>query len=112
MIRKFKCIVTRTDEYEIEFDNDVINEEYMEDYRKNFYEFDTLEDHAEHLAQHMSRIGEGFIEGYGALQVNGKPPWGYRGNEYKGKFSKEELAININVISEDDDCEVEVEEIK
>ena len=32
-MKKFKCIVTRVDEYEIEIDEEKINEEWMKNFR-------------------------------------------------------------------------------
>lgn len=104
MIRKFRCEVTRVDEYEIELDDEVLNEEFLNEFSKYFYEFDTLEEHAEYIAEFRARFGERFIEGYGSPLVNGKKPY-FEQEKYVNK------AINIKVISEDDDCEVEVEEL-
>lgn len=108
-MKKFKCTVTRTDEYIIEFDESVINEEFMEHFRRYFYNFDTLEDHAEHIAQFRARYGERFIEGYGNPMVNGELP-------FMAQLTSEEAknvnhAININVVSEDEDCDVEVSKL-
>jgi len=111
LIRKFRCIVTKVDEYEIEIDDEVINEEYMKEFRDNFWDYETLKEHAGHLAEQKSRFGEGFMEGYGVVRINGRPPYPYNIEEYKGKFSKEELAINIKVVDEDYDIVVDVEEI-
>lgn len=102
-MKRFKTTVTRTDEYIIEFDESIINEEWMDDFRSCFYGFHTLEEHAEHIAQIRARIGEGFIEGYGNTMVNGKPPW-WSSKDY-------EKGINIVVKSEDNIREVEVKEI-
>lgn len=55
-MKKFKVRVERVDEYEIEFDENVINKEFMEDFKKYFYNFDTLEEHAEHIAQFRARF--------------------------------------------------------
>lgn len=64
-MKKYKCTVTRTDEYIIEIDENIINGEWMENFRSYMYGFDTLEEHAEHLAQFQARVGDhDFIEGY------------------------------------------------
>ena len=111
-IRTFKCTVTRTDKYEIELDDSELDGDYMKVFREGFYDFYSLEEHAEYLAQYIARFGTGFIEGYGVVPINGKLPYPYKNDErYNDKLSKKELAININIISDDDDCEVEVEEI-
>jgi len=102
-MKRFKTTVTRTDEYIIEFDENIINEEWMGDFRSCFYGFHTLEEHAEHIAQIRARVGDGFIEGYGNTMINGKPPW-WNTKDY-------EKAINIRIVNEDRDKEIEVEEI-
>lgn len=103
-MKKFKVRVERVDEYEIEFDEDIINKEFMKNYSEFFSDIDTLEEHAENIAVFRARHGERFIEGYGNPLVNGKLPF---------KEKDVEKGININVISEDDfyDMYVEVEEI-
>ncbi|WP_099301957.1 hypothetical protein [Bacillus sp. Marseille-P3800] len=100
-MKKFRCTVTRTDEYEIELDENVMNEEWMEDFRENLYNFKSLKDHAEHIAQHKARFDDAFIEGYGEPLINGKKNW-------RTKEGEEEAHINVNVISEDSECEVDV----
>ncbi len=106
-MKKFKCTVTRVDEYVVEFDENIINEEWIEELREYMYSFTTLKEHAEHLAQFQARFGHTFIKGYGAVKRNNETPYPY--NEMG--VSEDELAININIISEDENCEVEVEEI-
>lgn len=108
-MKKFKCTVTRVDEYEIEFNEDIINEEFMEHYKKYFADYDTLEEHAENIAQFRARFGERFIEGYGSPLVNGKIPW--KLTLTADGIKEVEHGININVISEDSECEVEVVEV-
>jgi len=110
MIRKFEVEVVRTDKYVIEIDDSVINEEWMEQFRNVFYNFHDLDEHAEHIAQvrarfNNGRLDAGDIEGYGVPLLNGK----------KSPFVKNESvhqpAINIRVISEDNDIEIETNEI-
>lgn len=108
-MKRFECTVTREDKYIIEFDENIINKEWMKDFREYFYGFDTLEEHAEHLAQFRARFGDqDFIEGYGVVNVNGADP---RWTNKTARRTDEE-AINIKVISEDNDCSVDVEEIR
>lgn len=76
-MKKFKCTVTRVDEYEIEIDEEIINEEWLAAFRDFMYPFEDLEEHAEHLAQYEARIGSGFIEGYGVVKRNGRLPYPY-----------------------------------
>ena len=104
-MKRFKTTVTRTDEYIIEIDENVINEEFMEDFSRYFFDARTLEEHAENIAQYRVRFGEGFIEGYGRpLQNGNRPIWSH-------EDEKLQEAINIITVREDNDCEVEVEEI-
>lgn len=106
-MKKFKVRVERVDEYEIEFDEKIINEEFMEDYREFFSDIETLEEHAENIAISRARFGEGFIEGYGNTMVNGRLPFMVEDKDV-------EKGINIKILSEDNfsDMNVEVEEIK
>lgn len=103
-MKKFYCTVIRTDEYVIELDENVMNEEWMEEFREVYYNFHKLEQHAEHIAQHRARFGTSFIEGYGEPLVNGNRYW----NTKEGEEVKH---INIKVLSEDGECVVEVDEI-
>lgn len=107
-MKKFRVTVTREDIYEIEFDEEVYNEEFIEDFKKGFYDFDSLEEHAEHIAQHRARFQQKFIEGYGIPLVNGKEP--YVLPQYKNSIAQ---GLNINILSEDDfdNMEIEVEEV-
>lgn len=109
-MKKFKCTVTKTDEYIIEIDENKINEEWMEDFRgymySSFYEY---EDHAEHLAQLMFEQGEGFYEGYGRVKINGKEPSIISLN--KSLQDEYEDGININ-ITDQGETEVYLDEIE
>lgn len=119
-MKKFKCTVTRTDEYEIEIDENIINEEWMEHFRSYMYDFDELSEHAEHLAQFQARFGseQDFIEGYGYVTRDGKLPFSHEDYGKDGKILPETerrqqaLGLNIKIISEDDGCDVEIEEVE
>jgi hypothetical protein len=100
-MKKFGCTVERTDSFTVEFDESVINDEWMENFRKVFYDFHTLEEHAEHIAQFRARFGRKFIEGYGIPLENGEVP-------YWADEPQVNRAINIIVISEDNDIFVDV----
>lgn len=105
-MKKFKVKVERVDEYIIEFDEDIINDEFIESYKEYFSDIETLEEHAENIAIFRARFGEGFIEGYGNPMVNGRIP-------FMVKEENVEKGINIKIISEDNfnDIYTEVEEI-
>jgi hypothetical protein len=104
-MKNFKCTVERTEEYIIEFDENVINEEFLKEFSRWFFQCEDLEELSEHIAQFRARFGERFIEGIGRPLENGRKP----------SFADErELnkAINVKVVSEDNNCYVDVEEIE
>lgn len=105
-MKKFKVRVERVDEYEIEFDEDIINDGFLESYKEYFSDIETLEEHAENIAIFRARFGEGFVEGYGNVMVNGRLP-------FMVKEDAVEKGINIKVVSEDDfnNMYTEVEEL-
>jgi hypothetical protein len=104
-MKRFKCKVTRVDKYIIEFDEEKIDEEWMEAFRSYMYNFYDLEEHAEHIAQFRARFNQPYIEGYGVPLVDGEvPPFANTDQIRDG--------INIKIISEDDDIEVDVIELK
>lgn len=104
-MESYKCEVERFDRYVVEFDEEVCNEKWMEDFRSVFYDFYDLSEHAEHIAQYRARFGRGFIEGYGIPLENGKEPYWAWTEEHKKLINH---AINIKVISEDDDIYIDV----
>jgi len=59
----------------VSLNEDKFNNEFMNEFRRNFYEFNTIEDHRKHLAQLFARglINEStdFIEGYGEIKTLG-----------------------------------------
>lgn len=105
-MKKFKVKVVRTDEYIIEIDDTILNEQWMDDFRHVFFRFHEYDEHAEQIAMMRARFGEGFIEGYGNILVNGKKSWHITDENQVNQ------AINIKIISEDDEREIEVEEIE
>lgn len=57
---------------EVELDEAKFDDAFMEEFRESFYQFSTLADHAEHIAQLQARgiydldfIETQFVEGYG-----------------------------------------------
>lgn len=108
MTRKFKVTVERTDEYIIEIDENVMTEEWMDNYRQVFYDFDTIEDHVEHVAQlrarfHNTSFYGGNMEGYGDVALKG---------EVRSDSTFPFPAVNIVKADEDNDVDVDVFEIK
>ena len=68
-LKKFTVEVTRTDEYEIEIDTDVWNEELIKQFNDTIYESENDEDIAKHLAMSISSQGKGeWMEGFGYVK--------------------------------------------
>lgn len=110
-MKKFRVTVIREDEYEVEFDENIFDKDFMEHFKEYFYDFDSLEEHAAHIAQFRARFGERFIEGYGLPRVDGKLPFAARVD--KENIKSVNQGLNINIISEDDldRMDTEVEEV-
>lgn len=100
-MESFECQVVREDHYKVEFDESVLDEKWMADFRNVFYDFHTLEEHADHIAKFRARFGRRFIDGYGIPLENGKKPYGVSDRDVNE-------AINIVVISEDQDIDVDI----
>lgn len=101
----FECEVERTDKYIIEIDETKFNKEEMEHFKKYFADFDTYEEHAEHIAQFRAKFGERYMDGYGHVLVDGETPLFCSNDQVN-------TAINIKVVSEEDECSVWVREIE
>lgn len=70
LLKTFRVEVTQL--VEVKLDADKFDEAFMNEFRASFYRFDTIEEHAEHLAQLQARgvcdldsYGGEFVEGYG-----------------------------------------------
>ena len=95
-MKKFKCTVTREYEYEIEFDENVWNEEEIGRWSSVFEEIESLQDLAEILAKLKTKYDKGeFIEGYGIPMINGKKPY-----VFGDPNPNIEESVNINIIDE------------
>lgn len=101
-MKKYKVKVTTVDEYIIEFDDEIYNEQFIEAFKHFFCDFDDLSEHAEHIAKHKTRFTDDFIEGYGTIITNGHNPFPYDKAIAKG--------LNIRVLV-DKDIDAEVEEM-
>ncbi len=59
---------------EVELDETKFDEKFFEEYTKNFYHYDTIEDHAKYLAWLFATArvdNDEFIEGYGPAKRMG-----------------------------------------
>lgn len=108
-MKKFKVTVERTDTYEVEIDEKVIDKEFIDkefidNFKRYFYDIDSLQEHAENIAKMRARHHDNFIEGYGYLLVNDDKPWNVK-DENVNK------SINIKTVDEDYDVEAYSKEI-
>lgn len=68
-MKTYRVEITQT--IEVTLDEAKFDEAFMAEFRESFFDFDTLEEHAEHIAQLYARglwedsLGNRFIEGYG-----------------------------------------------
>ena len=106
-MNKFKVTVTRVDEYEIEVDENVWNEQALEQWSKVFWDCVDTEQVAKDLAVAYMRTDSRFIEGYGWVKELRKD-----GTE-KGLLlpeGKEYAAgLTIKPLSFDEDYQTEIE---
>lgn len=68
---EFKINVTTEVTVKISEGHWITDAEDRKDWAKTFYDFDTIEDHAEHIAQLVARglaTNETYVEGYGELE--------------------------------------------
>lgn len=66
-----KYTVAVTQYVEVEIDETKFDETFMEEFRDYMYQFDTIEEHVEHLAQLEARgliDFDNFVEGYGDIK--------------------------------------------
>lgn len=74
-MRTFRVTVEQI--IEVQLDETKFSDEFMKEFRSQFFNFDTLEEHAEHIGQLQAReiidlsVMPEFIEGYGPSQDMG-----------------------------------------
>ncbi len=83
--RTFHMAVTQT--VAVTLDESKFNDAFMAEFRESFYPFDTLEEHAEHIAQLQAR---------GVIDVEMAP-----GEFIEGYGPSEEMGIRANIIATD-----------
>lgn len=105
---KFQITVNRTDIYEIEVDEKVINDKWIKHFESYMWDIDEdspYEELAAHIGQLRARFGSHeYFEGFGIIPVEG---------EYYTSKEENSLAegFKMKVISEDEEIEVESREI-
>ncbi|QKS71675.1 hypothetical protein FLK61_34180 [Paenalkalicoccus suaedae] len=103
-MKSFNCEVERIDEFIVSVDESLFTEEYMEAFRSVYFDYYTIEEHVEHIANMRARFGRRHIEGYGIPLENGKVPYWAKNPEEVNHH------INIVVVAEDHHCEVDITE--
>jgi hypothetical protein len=69
-MRKYKAVVSIA--VEVEIDEAMFTETFMEEFRESFYPFYDIERHVEHIAQLEARgMLDDFTEGYGPIKDMG-----------------------------------------
>lgn len=105
---KFEITVHRTDIYEVEVDENIINDEWINSFESVMWPVDRgcpYEDLAKEIGKMRSRFGRHlFVEGIGYIPTE---------NEYVFEHEKKILAqgFKMKVISEDKDIETDAREI-
>lgn len=117
-LQKYKVEVVRTDEYEIEIDDAIYTDEFIEQWSESFYPTDEdsrQENFVEHLASAITRSGTAKgLEGFGSIkQKLHCMEDGYLLTQYSSAYKKvpEEQyspGIIVNIIGYDDDYETEI----
>lgn len=112
-MEEFKIEVIKTDEFLVQVDPEIWNEEARENWSKSFWDLENNEDVAKSLAEAVSRKGlDEFYEGFGYVKIyfsDGSPrkQW-YNDKEGNLKVRTEEdytNGISITVLSIDDEVE-------
>lgn len=104
-MKKFEVTVTKTWDFEVEIDEKVWSDENIAEWRKVFFDIDSLEEAVEILATMFAEQGEGrLLEGFGIPMINNSAPFPQCLTE-KGRsgVSKD---ISINALSEDIEADV------
>jgi len=111
-MKKYSVIITRTDAYEVEVDENVWDEKELNGWSKVFWPIYDTKGVAENAAMAVMRngAGSGFIEGFGVIKT-----FNWKGNEIGQSSALKESGyspgLSIKVISEDNEYETDIEEI-
>ncbi|MDR6195939.1 hypothetical protein [Siphonobacter sp. SORGH_AS_0500] len=91
-MKRYKVEVTRVDEYVIEIDETIINQEWISEFEKFFWDVNDLKDLASHLAIVQATEGKnsGMIEGFGHITRDGELPFSCEDYDSNGVLLPEE----------------------
>lgn len=116
-MKKYNINAIRTDEYIIEVDENVWNQEALDIWNSVFGGCDTLQELAEHISFLILRFGyERFLEGFGYLYVqseDGRQKTLFKRDDAGKCVIVTEFAegIKVTIISEDDEYDFETKEL-
>lgn len=116
-MKKYNVKPIRTDEYIIEIDEKVWNEEALKDWGSAFFQVN-LQELVEHLTSLLMRYGyERFLEGFGYVYVQNQDGYKFTQFDQDENGNLKEVTefaegIKVTIVSEDEDFEFETEEIQ
>lgn len=119
LISKFKAEITRVDTFEIIIDQKIWCTTAIKEWSNIFIDVKNVKELAAHLSQLIARQGTTeFYEGFGRIKTTMKD--GYPLTQFKKEennwipLTDEDYCngIVVRIISEDDDCQVEIKKIK
>lgn len=116
-MKKYKVNAIRTDEYEIEIDENIWTEEALEAWNRVFGGCDDLEDLIRYLSFSLLRFGyERFLEGFGyvyTINKKGEKLSQYERDDDGNWIIVSDFAngIKVKIITEDDDHDFEIDEL-
>lgn len=119
LVSKFKAEVTRVDTFEITIDKKIWCTTALKEWSNIFIDVKSVKELAAHLSQLVTRQGtKEFYEGFGRVKTimrDGYPLTQFKKeeNEWVPLTDQDYCAgITIKIISEDEDCNVEINRIK
>ena len=117
-LKKFRVEVVRTDEYEIEIDDSVYTDEFIEQWSESFQDTEEdsrQQDFVKHLAGSITCTGKKeFLEGFGFIKqrFHSMDTDDFLTQYSKGftKVTEEEYSpgIKVEIINYDEDYEIEI----
>lgn len=113
-MKKINVQAKRNDEYIIEIDEKIFNDEALKEWSSVFHEVESIEEFAEALAFQILRFGSGeFYEGFGIIKTI-NPNGHLKYQTHRGKLVTEDQytkGILVTIVDEDNDHDFEMEVI-
>lgn len=97
MNKIYQAKVSLCHEFEVIIGKNALTDDFIENFKKYYYDFDTIEEHIEHIGYAIFQYGTvRGLEEYPQILENGR-------NRKWEKIPEDELSNYINVIIKDDD---------